>query len=99
MKLPNYDPADYGWGKNDARPVYFVDGKPQQRGKYTNATMGAASTAGKFASDFALGSIVLKPFYPDFAEKIGNKAADAFQVGEDKAWQHADGFRGVAIYL
>ena len=84
MKLPNYDPADYGWGKNQDRPVYFVDGKPQQRGKFMNATMGAASTAGKFASDFALGSSVLKPFYPDFAEKIGNKAADAYQVGIDK---------------
>lgn len=84
MKLPNYDPADYGWGKNQDRPVYFVDGKPQQRGKFMNATMGAASTAGKFASDFALGSRVLKPFYPDFAEKIGNKAADAYQVGIDK---------------
>lgn len=84
MKLPNYDPADYGWGKNAERPVYFVDGKRQQRGKYENATMGAASTAGKFASNFALGSIVLKPFYPEFAEKIGGKAADAFQVGIDK---------------
>lgn len=84
MKLPNYDPADYGWGKNAERPVYFVDGKRQQRGKYENATMGAASTAGKFASDFALGSIVLKPFYPEFAEKIGGKAAYAFQVGIDK---------------
>lgn len=84
MKLPNYDPADYGWGKNQDRPVYFVDGKSQQRGKFMNATMGAASTAGKFASDFALGSSVLKPFYPDFAEKIGNKAADAYQVGIDK---------------
>lgn len=84
MKLPNYDPADYGWGKNQDRPVYFVDGKPQQRGKFMNATIGAASTAGKFASDFALGSSVLKPFYPDFAEKIGNKAADAYQVGIDK---------------
>lgn len=84
MKLPNYDPADYGWGKNADRPVYFVDGKPQQRGKFKNATMGAASTAGKFASDFALGSEVLKPFYPDFAAKIGAKAAAAYQVGIDK---------------
>ena len=49
-----------------------------------NATMGAASTVGKFASDFALGSIILKPFYPAFAEKIGKKAADAYQLGKDK---------------
>lgn len=81
QKLPNNDPADYGRGPNNGRPVYFVDGKPQQRGKFLNATMGAASTAGKFASDFAFGAEVLKPFYPDFAKTIEAKAADAFQVG------------------
>lgn len=84
MKMPNDDPADYGRGPHGPRPVYFVDGKPQQRGKFMNATMGAASTAGKFASDFALGSKVLKPFYPEFAEKIGKKAEAAYQVGIDK---------------
>lgn len=83
QKLPANDPADYGYGPNNGRPVYFVDGKPQQRGKYMNATMGGASTAGKFASDFALGASVLKPFYPEFAAKIGAKAADAYQVGID----------------
>ncbi len=84
MKLPKDDPADYGWGPNNGRPVYFVDGKPQQRGKFMNATMGAASTAGKFASDFALGAEVLAPYYPEFAAKIGAKAADAYQLGIDK---------------
>lgn len=84
QKLPNNDPADYGYGPGNGRPVYFVSGKPQQRGKFMNATMGAASTAGKFASDFALGSQVLKPFYPQFAARIGAKAADAYQVGVDK---------------
>ena len=84
MRLPADDRADYGWGPNNGRPVYFIDGKPQQRGKFMNATMGAASTVGKFASDFALGSIILKPFYPAFAEKIGKKAADAYQLGKDK---------------
>ena len=82
-KMPKDDPADYGWGPNNGRPVYFVNGKPQQRGKFLNATMGGASTAGKFASDFALGSQILKPFYPDFALKIEGKAADAYQVGID----------------
>ena len=84
MKLPKDDPADYGWGPNNGRPVYFIDGKPQQRGKFMNATTGAASTAGKFASDFALGSRVLAPYYPEFAARIGAKAADAYQVGLDK---------------
>lgn len=84
QKLPQNDFSDYGRGPNNGRPVYFVDGKPQQRGKFLNSTMGAASTAGKFASDFAFGSEVLKPFYPQFAQKLSVKAADAFQVGIDK---------------
>ena len=83
MKMPKDDPADYGRGPGGGRPVYYVNGKPQQRGKYMNATMGTASTAGKFASDFAVGSKVLAPFYPDFAAHIGAKAADAYQVGVD----------------
>jgi len=84
MKMPKDDPADYGWGPNSSRPVYYVDGKPQQRGKFMNATMGAASTAGKFASDFALGSKILAPYYPDFAQHIADKADAALQVGIDK---------------
>lgn len=84
QKMPQTDPSDYGRGPNNGRPVYFVDGHPQQRGKYLNATMGAASTAGKFASDFSLGAEVLRRFYPQFSERISRKAADAFQVGVDK---------------
>lgn len=83
-KLPSNDPADYGWGKGGPRPVYYVSGERQQRGKFLNATLGAASTAGKFASDFALGAKILKPFYPEFAERIAKKAAPAYQVGVDK---------------
>ena len=84
MKLPNDDSADYGWGARQDRPVYYVSGLPQQRGKLLNATTGAASTAGKVASCFALGSEILRPFYPEFAKHIGDKAADAYQVGVDK---------------
>ena len=43
-----------------------------------------ASTAGKFASDFAFGSEILKPFYPEFAEKIGAKAQAAYDAGVAK---------------
>lgn len=83
MKMPKDDPADYGRGPGGGRPVYYISGKPQQRGKYMNSTMGAASTAGKFASDFALGSRILAPFYPEFASHLAAKAADAYQVGLD----------------
>jgi peptidoglycan/xylan/chitin deacetylase (PgdA/CDA1 family) len=81
MRRPHDDTADYGYGPNNGRPVYFCSGKPQQRGKFMNATTGVASTTGKFASDFALGSEILKPFYPEFAAKIGEKASAAFLQG------------------
>ena len=86
MRVPNKDQADYGWGKGEYRPVWFCSGEPQQRGKRgdKNKTTGVASTAGKFASDFALGAEILKPFYPEFAEKIGAKAQAAYDAGVAK---------------
>lgn len=86
MRVPNDDQADYGWGKGEYRPVWFCSGEPQQRGKRgdKNKTTGVASTAGKFASDFAFGAEILKPFYPEFAEKIGAKAQAAYDAGAAK---------------
>lgn len=86
MRVPSDDQADYGWGKGECRPVWFCSGEPQQRGKRgdKNKTTGVASTAGKFASDFALGAEILKPFYPEFAEKIGAKAQAAYDAGVAK---------------
>lgn len=86
MRVPSDDQADYGWGKGECRPVWFCSGEPQQRGRRgdKNKTTGVASTAGKFASDFALGAEILKPFYQEFAEKIGAKAQAAYDAGVAK---------------
>lgn len=81
MRLPNKDEVDYGYGPGKGRPVYFCSGEPQIRGESTNATTGIASTAGKFASCFALGARILNDFYPDFAREIGAKADAAYQEG------------------
>ena len=46
-------------------PFTFCSGEPQvRREKFTNATTGVASTAGKFAACFALGARILKEFLP-----------------------------------
>ena len=82
MRLPNAGRADFGRGPGNGRPVYFCSGKPQQQGKGVNHTTGVASTAGKFASCFALGSRVLAPYYPELAREVGEKAAAAFRQGE-----------------
>ena len=51
MRIPKEDSF---YGRGFERPVYFVSGEPQQRGKYMNTTTGTSSTAAKFASVFAL---------------------------------------------
>lgn len=86
MRVPSDDQADYGWGKGGLRPVWYCSGEPQQRGRRgdRNKTTGVASTAGKFASDFALGAEILRPFYPEFAERIGAKAKAAYDAGVAK---------------
>ena len=86
MTLPSRQMADYGWGKGMERPVWYCSGEPQQRGRtgLKNKTTGIASTAGKFASCFALGSEVLAPYYPELAAKIGTKAQAAYDAGVAK---------------
>ncbi len=86
MRVPSDDQADYGWGKGGFRPVWYCSGEPQQRGRRgdRNKTTGVASTAGKFASDFALGAEILRSFYPEFAERIGAKAKAAYDAGVAK---------------
>ncbi len=78
MRLPYQDSVDYGYGPGLGRPVYFVSGKPQVTGNKVNRTTGVSSIAAKFASTFALGADVIRPWYPDFASKIEGKVQDAW---------------------
>ncbi|MBI2283993.1 MAG: glycoside hydrolase family 9 protein [Bacteroidetes bacterium] len=78
MRIPKEDTF---YGKGFERPLYFVNGKPQQRGKFLNATTGAASTAGKFASSFALGASVYQREVPSFSALLQKKAEAAYRFG------------------
>jgi hypothetical protein len=51
MRIPRQDSF---YGRGYERPVYFINGEPQQRGRFLNRTSGTSSTAGKFAAAFAL---------------------------------------------
>lgn len=53
MRIPKEDSF---YGRGYERPVYFINGEPQQRGKFLNNTTGTSSTAAKFTSAFALGA-------------------------------------------
>lgn len=81
FRLPDKDSVNYGIDLE--RPVYFCNGQPQGLFKYKNRTTGIASTAGKFASAFALGAQLLKKYYPAFSEKIRQKAIDAYEFGKE----------------
>ena len=84
MRLPYLDSVDYGYGPGKGRPVYFVTGEPQIAGKKVNRTTGVSSIAAKFASTFALGADVIRPWYPEFAAKIEGKVQDAWDFALEK---------------
>jgi endoglucanase len=82
MRLPTRDSVDYGMGKGLGRTLYFATGKPQGLGKYKNKSTGLASTAGKFAYSFALGSGLFEKTDPSFAKKIGERSLSAYNLGK-----------------
>ncbi len=77
MRIPKED--NY-YGKGFERPVYFLNGEIQQRGKFMNNTTGTSSTAAKFSSAFALASTIFK----DDAKLYAQKSASAFQYAYKK---------------
>lgn len=82
MRLPSKDPVNYEWGEGKGRPVYFITGRPQGLGLHINRTTGVASSAGKFASAFALGAELFKEQDPAFATVLKSKAASAYGFAE-----------------
>lgn len=78
FRRPEADSVDYGWGPGTGRPVYYLTGNPQGLASYRNRTTGVSSTAGKFASAFALGSEVFRKLDPDFSGKMLAKAYQAY---------------------
>ncbi len=74
MRIPKEDSQ---YGKGFERPLYFIDGLPQQRGKFMNNTKGTSSTAAKFASSFVLGSKLFANSDKKYAENLNQKAKTA----------------------
>ncbi len=81
MRIPKLDSQ---YGKGYERPVYFVSGEPQQRGKFMNNTTGVSSTAGKFASAFALGNQMFSKQHPEYAKTLSYKARSAYYFQRNK---------------
>lgn len=78
-RLPNMDSVDYD--VPIGRPVYYVTGKRQGLGPHLNRTTGVASTAGKFASAFALAAKVFKEEHPGWAARCCKKQKRLYLLG------------------
>jgi endoglucanase len=85
MRIPKQDTF---YGRGNERPVYFVSGEPQQRGKFMNNTTGTSSTAGKFASVFALAHYLFEndSLFRRSDKRTGyyDKALDAYEYAKKK---------------
>lgn len=75
MRMPGEDPF---YGRGFERPLYFIDGEPQQRGKFMNNTTGTSSTAAKFSSAFHLGSSLFQNDDRRYAKILAKKAKTAY---------------------
>lgn len=78
MRIPVMDSM---YGKGYERPVYFVSGEPQQRGRFMNNTTGTSSTAGKLGSAFGLGSQMFQSRDSNYSKLLSHKALTAVEYG------------------
>ena len=81
MRIPKLDSQ---YGKGYERPVYFVSGEPQQRGKFMNATTGTSSTAAKFSSAFSLGFELFSNIDTTYSDLLYEKAGSAYVYAFEK---------------
>jgi endoglucanase len=81
LDLPTDDSSDYGWGRGKERALYPCTGKPQGLFQHKNRATGYASTAGKYASAFALAARVFGPRDSAFAARLARKAEAAYALG------------------
>jgi len=82
LRLPSVDATDYGWGAGRERPVYRATAKPEGLFNTINRTTGVASIAGKYASAFAMGSDVLRNYYPTLADTLEKRAFRLYEYGK-----------------
>ena len=81
MRIPKQDTF---YGRGYERPVYFVSGEPQQRGKFMNNTMGTSSTAAKFSSALGLGYQQFYAIDTAYANLLYKKSSTALSFAYKK---------------
>jgi endoglucanase len=95
FKMPDNDNADYGWGPNSYRPVYFASGKPQGLGQWKSRSTGVANIAGRSAAAMAMAYRVWKTDLkdPQFARKCLRAAETLYAMGKrQEGYQQGNSF-------
>jgi peptidoglycan/xylan/chitin deacetylase (PgdA/CDA1 family) len=95
FKLPEQDNADYGWGPNSYRPVYFADGKPQGLSQWKSRSTGVANIAGRSAAAMAMAYRIWKADLRDagFATKCLKAAEELYAMGKrQEGFQQGNSF-------
>ncbi len=95
FKLPHEENADYGWGPNIFRPVYYATGKPQGLAKYKSQATGIANLAGRSSATLALGYQVFSRFkgYEIFAQTCLKAAYELYNMGkQQEGYQQGNSF-------
>lgn len=84
FKLPDQDNADYGWGANSYRPVYFADGKPQGLREFKSKATGVSNIAGRSSAAMAMAYRVWKNDLknPMLAEQYLKAAVELYEMGK-----------------
>ena len=95
FKLPDQDNADYGWGPNSYRPVYFADGKPQGLSQFQSKSTGIANIAGRSAAAMVIAYRIWKRDLRDalFADKCLKAAEELYAMGKrQEGFQQGNSF-------
>ena len=85
-KMPDADPADYGWGENSYRAAYVATGEPQGLKKYKSEATGISNLAGRSAAAMALAARIWGSDLEDpaFAERCLISAKSLYALGREK---------------
>jgi endoglucanase len=83
-RLPQDDPADYGWGKGSYRTLYFATGAPQGLGTFKSESTGVANIAGRYAAAMALAYQIWKNSAADreFARRCLRAGREVYALGK-----------------
>lgn len=96
MRLPKQDSA---YGRGYERPVYFVSGEPQQRGKFMNNSTGTSSIAGKFSTAFSTGARVFEKMDEQYVSLLDKRSLSAYAFAFRKLGaSHTASVKGPYIY-